>query len=274
MPITTPHHRLKFVFVLGAVLGLTALAVPTAASAAQTCVTGTVPTAATQPWQIYSVTPNAFQDSEDAYETLLAEFGVLLATVNAGFTQVEFDALQASLLASQTTAQASLLAAGTVSNDQLTALEAGLNAADPANQAANLAILAGFEDAITASQYGAPLNTTFSTFFTGFGTYMNDIQAAITANTPRPTLPPALSDALDDTLASVDGFGAFAGDVFHGGAAAQVVFAQVCTETVAPAALAATGSNDPTPLIGGATLLLLVGAGVLVAARRRAVAHN
>lgn len=261
MPTTSPRRRLQFGLVMGALVALSALAMPTAASAADACAPGTTATSQTQPWLDFANSPNQFETVESAYETLVTTLLPLVATVDADFTQPEFDALSLAVSAAFSTAGTTANGATAAFGDQVTALETALLAADPANQAANEAIITGFGDTLEASAYGPGLNTIFNTFLAELGGYLTAVQDAITANTPRPVAPASLTDAIDALATGVDGIGAFVQTVFYDGAEAQVVWAEVC--------LAATGGNDPTPLALGGGLLLLAGAGAAVVATKR-----
>ena len=258
MPITTPRHRFFFAGVVGAVVALSALAMPTAASAAEVCGPGTSPTAQTQPWQDFANSPNPYVTVEAAFPTFVPTIAAALSTVDADFTQAEFDALTATIGNANTTTGATTAAALSAYSDQLAALSAGLQAADPAHQATNEAIIQGWADAEQASPYGTALSINLTVYSTELFNYLIAVQDAITADTPRPTVPGSLTTALAAFGAGFVGLADFAQVTFYDGAAAQVV----CS-------LPATGAGDPGPATIAGGLLLLLGAAITIVATRR-----
>ena len=261
MPTSSSRRRVTTSLFIGAVLGLTALAMPSAASAAEACVTA--PTAATQPWATFAELPNVYVDYEALYATFPPAVIDLLETVDADFTQTELDALNASVGGLFTSISTQGQAIGDQIEAQKTSLVNALLAIDPASGPATDAIFDGFNDEIDASQYGAPVQTAFTGGITAIGTYLQSVQDAITASTPRPAVTSATTDPVAAIAASIGGFGDYVGGVVYGGAAALVIYEETC-----PAALAATGSSDPTPIAGGAAMLLLLGTGLVIARRR------
>lgn len=258
-------------FLVGALVTLSALAVPTAASAVETCTTTTTPTAQTQPWQDFATAGNPLEPVETAFSTFVVSSLELLGAVDADFTQAELNALTTAITnlyaTTSTTADGGFAAFGA----QRTALHTALLAADPANEATWTALVEGFGNQLSASPYGTPLSDALNLFLSGLGDYLDDVQDAITAVAPVPTLPPALTTAGDGLIVAFTGFADFIQVVYYDGAAAQVVFTQSCVQT-----LAATGPRDQHTLFTGAAGLLLLGiAAVAVAAtRRREVTAN
>ena len=269
MSSASPRRRLTLALTVGALVGLTTLAMPTVATAAEVCVASTTPTAETQPWQTFAESPNQFVLVQDAYEGMLAPIAAQLATVDADFTQNEFTAMQTAVGAAFIGAGESANAAVEVFAQQEEKLQTDLLAADPTHEAENQAILDGMSAALENSSYGTTLNTVFTTYLSELGTYLESVQAAITASTPRPTVPGSLTAASDALAAGVVGLGDFIQVNVYDAAGAQVVFPQVCTTVAAAPTLAATGSNDVAPIALGGALLLLAGAAGVIAARRR-----
>ena len=247
-------------------MGLTTFAMPTVASAAEVCVTGTTPTAQTQPWQTFAESPNQFVLIEDAYAGMLGPIAAQLATVDADFTQVEFDAMYAAVGAAFTGAGEASEAATTEFGAQEQKLLGDLLAVDPDGAAKNQAFLDSIGEALETSPYGISFSPIFNTYLSELGTYTEAVQAAITANTPRPTVPASFTAASNAFATGIEGLGPFVQLNIYDAAATQVVLAQTCT-----AALAATGSSDPTPLALGGGLALLLGAAAIVVVRRREV---
>ena len=262
----SPRRRLALSLTVGALVGLTTIAMPTVASAAEVCVTGTTPTAQTQPWQTFAESPNQFTIVEEAYAAMVPTIAEQLATVDADFTQAEYDTLYAAISAAFTGAGETSEAATTEFGAQEQKLIDELLAVGPDGAADGQAFLNGIGDAIENSPYGADFGAVYNNYLSELGTYVEAVQAAITASTPRPTVPASFTAASDAFAAGVEGLGAFIQLNAYDAAATHVVFAQECT-----AALAATGSNDPTPIALGGGLLLLAGAVGLIVARRREV---
>jgi LPXTG-motif cell wall-anchored protein len=260
---TTSSRRFSLALVAGAVLALSALAVPTAASAATACIPDVTPTAQTQPWADFASSPNQFVLLEASYLALLGAEQTFASSIQVGTTQVEYDALSVTAGGITTTAQADAMAANNAISASLTALSDALLLADPAHQVANQALIDGLGADTQTSQYGDSLNTLFTDYLTGIGTYLASVQTAILAMTPVPVEPTALTDNYTALIAAVDGFGAYAGNAYYGQASTYVIFA-------CPTALAATGSGDPTPAVGGAAVVLLAGGILVLVARRRA----
>jgi LPXTG-motif cell wall-anchored protein len=267
MSITPPRRAIKATVLIGTVLGLSALAMPTAASAAETCAPTTTATAATQPWKTLSESPNLYLDIEAGLANVPTTWLSLLSTVDADFTQTEFDALSASMSAVLSDSGAATQAAGVQIDAQRATFDAALLAVDPNAVPAADALFDQWEAEVEASPYGTSFQPVFTGALSAVGDYLNAVQLAIT-NTPLavPVVTSATTDPINALGAGVKGFGSYIGGVFFGGAAAQVVYTVACTEE---ATLAATGSNDPTPLVGGAAILLLIGAAALIATRRR-----
>lgn len=271
MPSTSSRRRLTFTLTVGALVSISALAMPTAATAAtaaEVCVDTTTVTAATQPWLVLSQGTNYYLDIEAAYAAVPAQLNTLLATVDADFTQTEYNTLSTSIASVLSTAGAVTATVGPLIDAQGTTLRAALLAIDPASGPATDAIFAAWEAEVDASQYGAPLNNQFNATLAAVSAYLQTVQAAITAATPVPVVSASTTTAVNAMGPAVAGFGDFAGDVFYGGAAELVAYEQTCT-----AALAATGS-DPGPATIGAGVLLLLGAGILTIASKRREQHG
>lgn len=264
MSSASPRRRLTLVLTVGALVGLTTLAMPTVATAAEVCVAGTTPTAETLPWQTFAESPNQFVVAESAYSGMLAPIAAQLATVDADFTQSEYTAVQTAVGTAFTTAGTTANAALEVLAAQDEKLRTDLLAADPTHAAENEAILEGFNTVLDNSSYGTTFNTAFTTYLSELGTYLTAVQSAITANTPRPTVPASFTAASTALAAQIAGLGDFIQVNVYDAAGTHVVFPQVCS-----AALAATGSNDAAPIALGGALLLLAGAASVIAARRR-----
>lgn len=257
-------------FLVGALVALSALAAPTAASAVETCTTTTTPTAQTQPWQDFATAGNPLGPVEAAFAPFVDSSLELFGTVDADFTQAELDGLTTSITNLWGVAGTAITEGFATFGDQRSDLAGALLVADPANEATWTAIMDGFNDQLTASQYGAPLNEAYGLFISGVGDYLSDIQDAITAVAPVPTTPPALTASGSALIVAVDGLADFF-QLVYDGAAAQVVFTQSCVQT-----LAATGPSDQPRLITGAAGLLLLGvtAVAVAATRRREVTAN
>lgn len=267
MPTTSPRRRLPIMLSVGALVALSALAMPTAASAAEVCTPTTTPTAETLPWQTFAQSPNQFDLVEAAYEGVLPVISAQLGTVDADFTQVEYDAMY-------TATTGAYFAAGTAADDAITALGAqrqalldGLAVADPTHIAENDAILAGWGDAIANSQFGTTVDSAFTNYLAELGNYLVLVQDAITANTPRPTVPASFTSASAALGTALDGVGAFVQVNLYDAAAARVIFTQTCT--TAQRTLPATGATiDGVSISVAATFLLLLGAGLVGSSRR------
>lgn len=260
----SPRRRLTLSLTVGALVGLTTLAMPTVASAAEVCVTGTTPTAATQPWQTFSESPNQFVIVEEAYAAMVPAIAEQVATVDADFTQAEYDTMYAAIGAAFTGASDTAGAATTEFGAQEQKLIDDLLAVDPDSAAAGQAFLDSIGAALENSPYASEFSGIYNNYLSELGAYVEAVQAAITAATPRPTVPASFTAASDAFAAGVEGLGAYIQLNVYDAAATHVVFAQECT-----AALAATGSNDPAPIALGGGLLLLLGAAGVVATRRR-----
>ena len=269
MSSASPRRRLTLALTVGALVGLTTLAMPTAATAAEVCVASTTPTTETQPWQTFAESPNQFAPIEDAYEVLVEVVATQFATVDADFTQAEYDALYATILEAYQASDDTLTPALETLEAQKKTLLDGLLAVDPTHEAENQAIVDGFNTVLVESQYGQPFGATYGNYLTELNGYAEAVQAAITAGTPRPTVPASFTAASDAFAAGVEGLGAFAQANVYDAAGAYVVFPQVCTTVAAAPTLAATGSNDVAPISIGAALLLLAGAVSLISARQR-----
>lgn len=268
MSTASPRRRLTLALTVGALVGLTTLAMPTVASAAEICVTGTTPTAATQPWQTFAESPNQFVIVEDAYAAMVPTIAAQLATVDADFTQAEYDAMYAAVGAAFTGAGETSNAATTEFGAQEQKLIDDLLAVDPDSAAESQAFVDTIGDALENSPYASDFSGVYNNYLAELGAYVEAVQAAITAATPRPTVPASFTAASDAFAAGVVGLGAFIQLNVYDAAATHVVFAQECSTAPAPAVLAATGSN-PAPLAAGGGLLLLLGAVGVIAMRRR-----
>ncbi|MCU1513029.1 MAG: LPXTG-motif cell wall anchor protein [Microbacteriaceae bacterium] len=266
MSITSPRRVIKASVLIGTVLGLSALAMPTAASAAETCVPTTTATAQTQPWKTLSESPNKYLDIEAGLANVPTSWLPLLSTVDSDFTQTELDALNTSMSAVLADSGVATQAAGLEIEAQRATFEASLQQVDPGAVPAAEALFDQWNDVAEASPYGSSFQPTFTGALSAVGDYLTAIQQAITNTLPVPVVTSATTDPINALGTGVVGFGTYFGGIFYGGAAAQVVYTQVCTEE---ATLAATGSNDPTPFVGGAAILLLIGSTVLLVARRR-----
>jgi LPXTG-motif cell wall-anchored protein len=285
--LKTTSRRLRLATIVGAVLAIGSLvAVPTAASAAevQNCVTGTTPTPETEPWQTFVDGGNGFEGLSTAFAEL--EDGVNAALLPLGplSTQADLDAAAAGVTAAVTSVSGSF--SSTELTDSITALSAGLLAADPANEATWTATLTAIFDKLDADSTAIDFNGAFETYITSVSDYLDSVQDALDALPPTApgTAPQAITVAGVALTAVIIQLADLAQVDLYDAAAAQVVFAQVCTTTTVadvaadptvPAAptLANTGSSDGPMLGAVAALLLLVGAGasVLVARRRRAL---
>lgn len=273
MPATSSRLRATAISLsVGTLVALSAVAIPTAANAAETCVATTTPTAQTQPWADFAAGPNLFTTVDGEFDAFAAATLALLGTVDADFTQGELDALEVELEAEL---DALLAGMGPVFQSvllnppgaQTEALIDALVIADPANAAAAEAIVIGWRDQFFATPYG-DLETGVFTYVDAIAAYLQSVQDAITAATPVPASPANLTVLSADVADATNGIGDYVQELFYDGAAAQVVFTQICTTTPA---LAATGPSAPSPLIGaGAGLLLLgIAASAIAASRQR-----
>jgi LPXTG-motif cell wall-anchored protein len=280
--------RLRVGAIAGAIVAIAALiAVPTAASAAETQQCVTAPTAATQPWQTFVDGGNAFATLNAAFATAITDGQTQLDLVGPLTTQVELDAVVASFGASM--ANLGEVLQNSSLEESFTALQAGLLAADPANEATWSATLEAIGQQLDQASNGIDFNGAFELYITNASTFLDDAQAALDALPPTAptTVPPAVAASGAALLDVVSQLVQVAQVNLYDAAAAQVVLEEVCTtvttpdEPVVEAAvettvldaapqLANTGTAD-APLLGAAAaLFLLLGAtaSVLVARRR------
>ena len=259
MPITFLRHRFATAVTVGAIIALSALALPTAANAAEVCATGNTPTAATKPWQDFVNSGNTYGTIEFTYSTAFADITAAVGAVTPGITQGELDAITAQVNVAYTTATDAATTNASAFDNSLTTLENALLAANPANGPATEAFISGNSTALQASQYGTPLNDLFNAYLTEISDYLTAVQDAIDAVTPAPVLPASVTDATTAILAGISGFDAFVEVLYYDAAAAQVKCAAVLAETGVDAA--------PTALAGAT--LLIAGTAFVLATRRR-----
>lgn len=269
------------VITVAAASALALLALPSAAHAAEVVTCTQQVTPESQPWLTFSQSENFYVPFSAAFGTFITTSVDLTTDFPDSFTEEDLDAYEQGLVTAEQTLSTEL--AAIVDADGAEELATQLAAVDPENTTGWKekldALDAQFATALDSSGYGPALQS----FGAALTTFSEEANALVDADVPeggpfdRPEVPASLATDRDAAIAALQ---LIAGDfqtIILDGAAAYVVYEEVCVTTtvpdaaavVAPKTLAATGTSDGLVLGNTSGLLLLAGAAALILVRRR-----
>jgi len=261
------------------------LALPSAAHAAEVVTCSQQATAETQPWLTLSTSENFYADYALALDVYFDSTLELTYAFPESFDEAVLDKYEQAIVAASDTLESDLEAI--VTDNGLTTLIQQLTAADPENTTGWNETLSTLFSKVAASADEPAYEAALDSFTQAQLAFSNDAAALVEADVPAggpfdsPVVPESLASDAATIEQTLDGLVTAYQTFFIDGAAAFVVYEEVCATTTVPdttpavaasapaKTLAATGTSDGVALGTAAGLLLLIGAAVTVVSARR-----